>query len=911
MEGLQAVTLVFGEKDSEPTKWDGTATISGGTIERIEGYHFTRESKIVGDNGWQASSHPWPGFTHEMYPTERPQPHATMLETIGVTIYYRAPQTVSMKIEFGGGNSFSFRLADVPPAGSIYPFNARVEVRRCPVVQQVSSTDSEDDYGSIAVDGDTVWTAWQSYRDQGDRILMRSYRNGQWGEPLAVTEEKGDLFGTGIAASGGQATAVWSAHEGNDWHLQARHYDGKSFGPIEDVTTGAGKSLFHRVASDSKGNVHMAYQKWNGGRSNIYLRSRINGKWTPEILMSDPTRDVRANDWDATVAAGSDGSIWVAWDGYATGNYEVYMRQITAGKPQPIIRVTRSTRFHAHPSLAVDAQNRVWIAYDEAPENWGKDLGFLFEGGTGLYQSRTIRVAAYAGGRWLTPLRQPEEAAPWGFRRFVHTPRLAVGSDGRIWLVFRPRIEARFPTSNWQAGGKWEVLATYYSGDRWSDLIYLPESVGRNEGEVAAASDSRGNVWVALVTDHKLYGGPEFGESPGNNDVMVAQLKSGPAASPVQLAERTPEPPAGVTNEPDEKREIATLRNYPIHIANKTYKIFRGDLHRHTEISHDGAGDGTLWDAYRYGMDAAGLDFGVVTDHQSGDQEYTWARIEKASDMFDVPGFFTALYGTERSVNYPNGHRNLLYARRGVPILAISREEQQGRTNSGPILFPYLKRYGGIGTPHSSHTGMGTDWRDNDPAVDPIVEIWEGSRTSVEHEGAPLAPSAQRTELWAGGYKPLGFVWNAWAKGYKIGVQASSDHVSTHLSYTMVIAENSTRDALVEAMRKRHTYAATRNILLDYRVSVGGQLYLQGDDLTAHSLPEIKAHIVGAGPLKTVVIVRDNQYIYSINPKGTSFDLTYREPSLSPGQHYYYVRLEQQDRNMAWSSPVWIDYSPR
>lgn len=379
----------------------------------------------------------------------------------------------------------------------------------------------------------------------------------------------------------------------------------------------------------------------------------------------------------------------------------------------------------------------------------------------------------------------------------------------------------------------------------------------------------------------------------------------------MQLAERTPEPPAGLPNEPDEKREIATLRNYPIHVGDKTYKIFRGDLHRHTEISHDGAGDGTLWDAYRYGMDAAGLDFGVVTDHQSGDQEYTWARIEKASDMFDVPGFFTALYGTERSVNYPNGHRNLLYAKRGVPILPITREEQQGRLNSGPILFPYLKRFGGIGTPHSSHTGMGTDWRDNDPQVDPIVEIWEGSRTSVEHEGAPLAPTAKRTELWAGGFKPLGFVWNAWAKGYKIGVQASSDHVSTHLSYTMVIAENSSRDTLIDAMRRRHTYAATRNILLDYRVSVGGKVYIQGDDVTANSLPEIKAHIQGAGPLKTVVIVRDNQYIYSINPKGTSFDLTYREPALPPGQHYYYVRLEQQDRNMAWSSPIWINYSPR
>ena len=910
MEGLQAVTLVFGEKDNQPAKWDGTATLSGGTIERIEGYHFTRESKILGDSGWQASTHPWPAFSHEMFPSERPQPRATPVEAIGVTIYYRAPDSVAMKIDFADGQGFSFRLADLPAEGSIYPYSARVEVRRSPVVQQVSSPDAEDDYGSIAVDGDTVWTAWQSYRDKADSILLRAYQGGQWRDPVTVTEQPGDLFGTGVAASGGKVTVVWSEHQGQNWHLRARQYDGSTFGPVEDVTTGAGNSLFHKVATDAKGGVHVAYQKWSGGRSNIFLRSRVNGKWSPELLISDGARDVRANDWDAAIAAGNDGSVWVAWDGYATGNYEVYLRHVVNGTLQPMQRVTRSPRFHAHPSLAVDAHNRVWIAYDEGPEGWGKDLGFLFSGGTGLYSGRTIRVAAYADGKWMTPLRQPEEIMPWAFRRYVHTPQLVAGSDGRLWLLLRPRIEARFPTNNWQAGGKWEVCATYYTGDRWADLMYLQDSVGRNGSEIAAAPDPRGNVWIAMVTDHKFYGGPDFGEFPGNNDVMVAELKSG-VTLPPQLAARTSEPPAGLPNEPDEQRDIAALRKYSIQNDGKTYKIYRGDLHRHTEISLDGAGDGTLWDAYRYGMDAGGLDFGLVTDHQSGSQEYTWWRIEKASDMFDVPGFFTALYGTERSVNYPNGHRNLLYAKRGVPILDIAPQEQRGQVNSGSVLFPFLKKYGGIGTPHSPHTSMGTDWRDNDPEVDPIVELWEGSRTSAEHEGAPLAPSTKRTELWAGNFRPLGFVWNAWAKGYKLGVQASSDHVSTHLSYTAVIAENSSREALIDAMRKRHTYAATRNILLDYRMNVAGKTYLQGDELSAAAMPEIRAHIQASGPLKTVVIVRDNQYIYSINPHGTTFDLNYRERALTPGTHYYYVRLEQQDRNMAWSSPIWIHYSER
>jgi hypothetical protein len=45
MEGLQALTLVFGATDNQPTQWDGAPTLSGGVIERITGYHFTRQSK--------------------------------------------------------------------------------------------------------------------------------------------------------------------------------------------------------------------------------------------------------------------------------------------------------------------------------------------------------------------------------------------------------------------------------------------------------------------------------------------------------------------------------------------------------------------------------------------------------------------------------------------------------------------------------------------------------------------------------------------------------------------------------------------------------------------------------------------------------------------------------------------------
>ncbi len=64
---------------------------------------------------------------------------------------------------------------------------------------------------------------------------------------------------------------------------------------------------------------------------------------------------------------------------------------------------------------------------------------------------------------------------------------------------------------------------------------------------------------------------------------------------------------------------------------------------------------------------------------------------EKSEDAFLVPGRFWPLFGTERSVSYPNGHRNTFFAERGNRELPIQPGEQNGKVDTGPILYPYLR----------------------------------------------------------------------------------------------------------------------------------------------------------------------------------------------------------------------------
>ena len=100
----------------------------------------------------------------------------------------------------------------------------------------------------------------------------------------------------------------------------------------------------------------------------------------------------------------------------------------------------------------------------------------------------------------------------------------------------------------------------------------------------------------------------------------------------------------------------------------------RGDFHRHTEFSWDNGGlrDGSLVDFYRYVLDAATLDFGAVTDHNSGgDYKYWWWLIEKSCDMYQLPRVFNTFYAYERSVWCPGGHRNVFHTTRGVPVVSF------------------------------------------------------------------------------------------------------------------------------------------------------------------------------------------------------------------------------------------------
>jgi hypothetical protein len=328
----------------------------------------------------------------------------------------------------------------------------------------------------------------------------------------------------------------------------------------------------------------------------------------------------------------------------------------------------------------------------------------------------------------------------------------------------------------------------------------------------------------------------------------------------------------------------------------------------------DGGNDGTLLDQWRYVRDASDMDWVGCCDHDNGGgREYSWWITQQLTDIYYAPSRFAPLFSYERSVAYPEGHRNVLFAQRGIrplPRYALStvgsapNENVFAHAPDTQMLYRYLREFGGVTASHTSATQMGTDWRDNDPNAEPAVEIYQGDRQNYE---IPEAPRSNSEKDSIGGWRPKGFVSVALDKGYRLGFEASSDHISTHLSYANVFVKGElTRESLLDGFRKRHIYAATDNILAD----VESGSHLAGDEFSTSELPSLRVKLKGTSNFAKVVIVRDGKYVYSTAPNRQSVDFSWRDNQPNRGKtSYYYVRGEQDNGELVWVSPLWITYT--
>jgi len=987
---LVSVLIRFGLDAEEPTSWEGSYRATEGRITVADGWRFAGDDYATLSEFRCEVRRFYPRFWNRR--GRDPKSLTTEPNGVLLTLAGLAP-SASLEVSTPQGD-FSVPVGKLGYGSARRALDGKVDYQRLPTSRQVVRSPAEDCYPAALRDSRgrlcIAYLAFTHGEDcqsplrigtepddfsylakpaGGDRLMFTEFDGDRPTPPVALTDA-GDLFGTALAEDGqGRLWVFWAANVGDNWDLFGRFRSAGRWSEPIRITSAAGSDFNHVAATDSTGRVWLAWQSFGKTNSDVYAARQEGDRFGPPSAVAA----AGANDWTPAIAAAPDGRVAVAWDSYEQGSYDVFVRLWQQGSWGQQRLVAGGRENEARPSLAFDPKDRLWIAYEVSPEGWGKDSGPYDQSPrrVPLYRQRSIGVRVLQGEQLLAPEADLGRALPLpsGQPRFPKStdavlaagPKLAVDAAGRLWLAARVRM-VRFDSS---IGGTWVSFLSTLDADGWRPSLLVPETDAFLHESPALVPAAESGLYIVACSDGRLRTAATFGpvavkgrraaaqrpapttrnfaaypDAAFNKEIAVAD--TGPMAATggeVRLVAADKAAAAGPSEENlREAEHVAAIRDYRAEIGGRSLRIVRGEFHRHTEISSDGAGDGSIFDMWRYGMDMAALDWIGNGDHDNGNnREFSWWFVQKTSSIFNVPGAFASMYTYERSVSYPDGHRNAVFAQRGVRPLPRLRDgmgkamdelpadASRPNTPDTQMFYKYLRQFDGVCASHTSGTDMGTDWRDNDPKVEPIVEIYQGDRQNYERPGAPRSNSA---EYSIGGWRPMGFVSNALLKGYRLGFQSSSDHISTHMSYCNVWVEEPTREAILDGMKLRRVYGATDNIIADVRS--GG--HFMGEEFTVDKPPVLDVKLIGTAPFAEVVIVKDNQYVYSTQPDKQIVEFQWTDIAAKPGKtSYYYVRglqvgqteerqvsapsggrssVELNNGEVVWVSPMWITYRP-
>ena len=151
------------------------------------------------------------------------------------------------------------------------------------------------------------------------------------------------------------------------------------------------------------------------------------------------------------------------------------------------------------------------------------------------------------------------------------------------------------------------------------------------------------------------------------------------------------------------------------------------------------------------------------------------------------------------------------------------------------------------------------------------------------------------------------------AQGHRFGVIASSDCHDSHPGRTIwghypgglvgILAPELTREAIWQAIWNRHTYAASFDrIYLEF--TINGQP--MGSEISAAGPCRIQYYVIGMDDRLKVSLIRNN-IVTKVDTTTTGvIDQTFEETP-PDGPAFYYLRIEQENGERAWSSPIWLD----
>jgi hypothetical protein len=288
MKGGVSFRILFGLADKEPTAWDGSVKVSGGTVRSITGWRFAGDD--VSD--YKAT---WKLATRRNRPLVNPR--GPIIENGIVVTADIDDENAKFDVQTANGN-FSFTAKQVAYGEGQTFLAGRVAVDRVPPTVQLTPSQEDEDFPAIAQSGDDLWASYIVFthgdREQevegqfskppenfkfltrpvgGDQVMVRHFSKATstWEPPIAVSDKGLDVMRAAVAVDGQKRVwVIWSANKGGNFDLYAKYLDGETWSPEMRVTTDPGTDINPVAATDTRGRVWIAWQAFRGDNLDVY-----------------------------------------------------------------------------------------------------------------------------------------------------------------------------------------------------------------------------------------------------------------------------------------------------------------------------------------------------------------------------------------------------------------------------------------------------------------------------------------------------------------------------------------------------------------------------------------------------------------------------------------------------------------
>lgn len=546
-----------------------------------------------------------------------------------------------------------------------------------------------------------------------------------------------------------------------------------------------------------------------------------------------------------SLAVTATGEVIAAW---AEAGRIAFCRVTPDGEPGPVSHVAGHGAHQDAPAVCALGDGSAAVAWHSRARGDGSDV------------VAWLGVATVAGDGTVSDMspapRDVAAQASSDIDQGWELPALAEALGGGLWLA------GRSSHNFWSA---------HHDGAGWSSRTPLsaPGWGGRGR-RIALAATADG-----MVCAHR--------EPDGIAITRLDPARSGPEAE--NLA-----PSASPPSRPSSPRPPAD--------------ILFGDLHQHTAHSD---GLGTAEELYLLARTGRALDFAAVTDHDRFCRRAigpaTWRYLCDVANAEHDPGRFVTFCAYEMTgPRYPGfGHKCVYFADR-VPERVPEKDVD--------TVFACLRELGGLCAPHHvAWTGM--DAEHHDPEVQPVWEIFS-VHGCYEHAGASakfpprqdcILPGQFVSDALEAGLR-FGFIASTDSHGllWHHGISPKRDPFSSGLA--AVCGAERTRDSILDAIRARRTYATT-GAKIRLRVELDGAG--MGEALPADVRGDLGIDVEGTAAIQSITVVsRQTQRVLDASGKDR---VEVRAP-VARGDRlpwdYVYVRITQEDGEMAWSSPIWF-----